>query len=55
MTGYIKSVIKRIKRKRICKLNGYFCPDCIYREDIWEGITYRGNRCRYMFGSKNND
>lgn len=34
--------------RRFCKANGYFCPDCIYHEHIFEGITFRGTRCLYF-------
>ena len=36
----VKRIIHKLKRKR-------FCPDCIYHDFVWEGITFRGNRCRY--------
>lgn len=44
--GVIHRIIRRIKIERICKLNGYNCPECIYHEWVWEGMTFRGNRCR---------
>ncbi len=40
-------LIKKIKHKSFCRLIGYRCPDCIYHEWVWEGTTFRGNRCRY--------
>ena len=40
-------LIKKIKHKRFCRLIGYRCPDCIYHEWVWEGATFRGNKCRY--------
>lgn len=43
----IRRLIQKIKKRRFCKLNGYFCPDCIYHDFIWEGAIFRGNRCRY--------
>ena len=44
--GVIKKIIRRIKIRRICKLNGYYCPDCIYHEWHFEGVIFRGNKCR---------
>lgn len=44
----IKRIIARIKHKRFCKLNRYFCPDCIYHDFKFdEGAIFRGNACRY--------
>lgn len=40
-------LIKKIKHKRFCMLMGYRCPDCIHHEWVWEGTTFRGNKCRY--------
>ena len=48
----IKRIIHKLKHRRFCKLNNYFCPDCIYHNFVWEGITFRGNRCRYPKGEK---
>lgn len=42
-----RKLIWKIKKKRFCKLNGWFCPDCIYHDFIFEGAIFRGNRCRY--------
>lgn len=44
--GVIHKIIRRIKIKRICKLNGGWCPDCIYHEWVWEGMLFRGVKCR---------
>lgn len=44
--GVIDKIIRRIKKRRICKLNGYYCPDCIYHEWVFDGATFRGNKCR---------
>lgn len=46
----IKKIIRRLKIKRICKLNGYNCPECIYHDFVFEGVTFRGNRCRLEEG-----
>lgn len=43
----IKRIIRELKHRRFCKLNRYFCSDCIYHDFVWEGITFRGNRCQY--------
>lgn len=42
----IHRIIHRIKIERICKLNGYNCPECIYHEWDFEGVIFRGNKCR---------
>ena len=39
-------IIRRIKINRICKLNGFNCPECIYHEWDFEGVIFRGNKCR---------
>lgn len=46
-------IIKKLnqwKRKRaikkICKANNYNCPECIYHEYIFEGLQFRGVKCR---------
>lgn len=43
----VQKVFARWKHRRFCKLNGYFCPECIYHEFVWDGIVFRGNRCQY--------
>lgn len=43
-----RKLIWKIKKRRFCKLNGWFCPDCIYHDFMWEGAIFRGNRCRYL-------
>lgn len=47
MSVLIKGIIHKLKHRRFCKLNNYFCPDCIYHDFVFDGITFRGNRCRY--------
>ena len=44
--GVIKQIIRRIKINRICQLNRYYCPDCIYHEWDYEGAIFRGLKCR---------
>lgn len=46
MKQFIKRLIARYKHKKFCKLNNYFCPDCIYHDFIFEGAIFRGNKCR---------
>lgn len=46
----IKKILWKWKKRRFCKLNGYFCPECIYRDFIFEGGIFRGNRCRFPKG-----
>ena len=43
----IRKLIYKMRKRRFCKLNGWFCPDCIYHDFIFEGAVFRGNRCRY--------
>ena len=26
--------------------NGYRCPDCIHSDMVWEGMVFRGFKCR---------
>ena len=40
----IKKIINYFKKPKCT--NGYYCPDCIYHEHIWEGIIFRGTKCR---------
>lgn len=44
------TLFERIKRKHeikcVCKLNNYYCPDCIYHDFKWDGAIFRGNVCR---------
>ena len=50
MIKFIRKMLNRYKHYRMCKLNGFRCPDCIYHDFIYEGCIFRGNRCRYMKG-----
>ena len=43
---WLKKWLRRRRIKKICKANRYFCPDCIYHEHIFEGVEFRGTRCR---------
>lgn len=43
----IRKLIYKIRKRRFCKQNRWFCPDCIYHDFIFEGAVFRGNRCRY--------
>ena len=43
----LKRLIKKIKHRRFCKLNNYYCPDCIYHHFVWDGVVFRGNVCLY--------
>ena len=50
MKKRIKRLIAKIRYKRFCKLNNYFCPDCIYYKFIFEnGIIFRGNDCQHPY------
>lgn len=50
----IKRLIDRIRHRRFCKLNGYYCPDCIYHDFIFEWAVIRGNKCRCGKRSESN-
>ena len=43
----LKRLIDRIRHRRFCRLNGYYCPDCIYHDFVFEGSVFRGNKCRW--------
>ena len=50
--GQFMKPIKRLflwhKHRKFCKLNRFFCPDCIYHNFVWEdGIIFRGNKCMH--------
>lgn len=47
MSRWIDNLLYKMRKRRFCKLNGWFCPDCIYHDFMWEGAIFRGNRCRY--------
>ena len=42
-----RKLIHRIRKRRFCKANRWFCPDCIYHEHLFDGVVYRGVRCHY--------
>lgn len=42
----LKRLIDRIRHRRFCRLNRYYCPDCIYHDFVFEGAVFRGNKCR---------
>lgn len=42
-----RKLIHRIQKRRFCKANRWFCPDCIYHEHLFDGVVYRGVRCHY--------
>lgn len=50
-TWFEKWMWKR-ERKAICKANRYYCPDCIYHEFVFDGVTFRGNKCRLEEGKR---
>lgn len=43
---WLKKWLKKRRIKKICKANRYFCPDCIHHVHIFEGVVFRGTRCR---------
>ena len=43
----MRQLIQKIKHQRFCKLNNYYCPDCIYHHFVWDGVVFRGNACLY--------
>lgn len=42
-----RKLIHRLRKRRFCKANRWFCPDCIYHEHLFDGVVYRGVRCHY--------
>ena len=36
----LKSLIRRMKHRRFCKLNGFFCPDCIYHDFVFVWLDW---------------
>lgn len=48
MKAIFKKLLRRYKHHKMCKKNHYRCPECIYRDFVWEGAIFRGNRCRYL-------
>ena len=42
----LKRLIAKIKHNRVCMANGYNCAECMYRDFIFEGAIFRGNKCR---------
>ena len=42
-----RKLINRIRKRRFCKANRWFCPDCIYHEHLFDGIVCHGVRCHY--------
>lgn len=47
ITIRFKRLIDRIRQRRFCRLNRYYCPDCIYHDFVFEGAVFRGNKCRW--------
>lgn len=47
MRSRLKKLLWKIRKRRFCRLNCYNCPECIYHDFVFEGSTFRGNRCRY--------
>lgn len=35
--------------RKICKVNNYNCAECIYHEHIFDGVFYRGTKCRLSY------
>lgn len=47
MKKWIRHRLWEHRKRKFCKLNGFFCPECIYHNWIWSGTVFRGNRCSY--------
>lgn len=47
LSRWIDNLLYKMRKRRFCKLNRFFCPDCIYHDFIFEGAIFRGNKCRY--------
>ena len=48
-----KRLIKIMRIRRVCRANGYNCPECIYHEFLFDGAVFRGVRCRLEQEGKN--
>ena len=48
----LRRLVYAWRKRRFCKANRFYCPDCIYHDFVWEGIVFRGNRCRYPKGEE---
>ena len=42
----VPEVAQGTKAQKYCKANGFYCPECIYHEHVFEGVVFRGTRCR---------
>lgn len=51
----LKRLIDRIRQRRFCRLNRYYCHDCIYHDFLFEGAVFRGNKCRWAERSESED
>ena len=47
MIRWIDKLLYKARKRRFCKLNRWFCPDCIYHDFIFEGAIFKGNNCRF--------
>jgi len=36
----------KLKKRKFCKLNNFFCPYCIHHDFKWEGNIFRGIECK---------
>lgn len=50
----IKRFLLRLKFKKFCKLNGYYCPDCICHNFVWDGVIFKGNKCQHPLAKYDN-
>lgn len=41
MSRWVDNLLYKMRKRRFCKLNGWFCPDCIYHDFIFEGAIFR--------------
>lgn len=37
---------KKRRIRKVCKASGYNCSECIHHEHIFEGVIFRGTKCR---------
>lgn len=40
----IHELSRSILRRRFCRQNQ--CWDCVYRDFVFDGVVFRGNRCK---------
>lgn len=45
--GMLKKWLWQRKKKKVCKINNYNCPECIYHDFLYSGISFKGVVCNF--------